>query len=59
VTNNKGEMMSDKKDIIKKELDEVDQQVNPEDPNGKPHGKPKTDREKLRREQFIKLYGRE
>lgn len=51
--------MSDTKDIIKKELDEVDQQVNPEDPNGKPHGKPKTDREKLRREQFIKLYGRE
>ena len=51
--------MSDKKDIIKKELDKVDKQKNPEDPNGKPHDEPKTDREKLRRKQFIELYGRE
>ena len=47
---------SGKKKILK-ELQEVDQEINPH--TGKPHGPPQTPREKRARDRFAELHGRQ
>jgi len=49
--------MSNGADAIKKELADVDKQINPH--TGKPHGEPETDRERDRREKFAQVHGRD